>query len=788
MSGKQNTTPKPSKDDAPEKTTVQSIAHLNYVFLDLSADDKNINDLSLANASFSIVVAKTFETLDHNTFEFEKSKDGFKTEFQNFIQNLTDSIYAHCIQNEKKIIFVVSSGWNLRIRLIKLAKSLEVQLPIYLEYPSYFDLKKEYIKYEEHVKKVPFNSIDYKNTTLESMSKSLNINNFDNKIEQMVLIATKISSDENSGCMQNPHDMNLDLTQFFLEQSKILYMSNLSSDITQTELETFFIKFSGNAIAFWMLKNPILLDSFSTDSNGNNSIETSKTCSGFVIFSNHEDATEALIFNGEMLNERLIELQPSSLAVLDKAREILTPFPSSKNKPRPGDWNCPSCGFSNFQRRTACFRCTFPAASAATVQESLYGGDNNTDSSNSKPRNDQHLNIPYAGYYNSTNGMNTNSVNTMSNYNNNYGSNNYNYNNLNGNQNNSNSCYSSRQSSNVPFRAGDWKCLNEACCYHNFAKNTCCLKCGAPRVQSAIINGHPHGQYNNVNEKSNSKFSRNSYIMDSNNSSRSGSIPNQLNQINQNQNQNVSQFNNYNKSKNNANEIFMNSMPNTPNATRSGVASYTNNSASNSTDFLASRIGNLSLNNNNTGGNSVGSSISGSSGIPMNNSAKLESVNHNINSGVSGFNTMNTPFSVGYGLGGGNSLLGLGSNDLVGMNNFETVSSSNMNYEGLNGLGGLSSLSGIGSGLNKINDLGLPLSLDGINMGVNSGLNMNLNLGGYGNYNFNSLGNDAFGVRMNSSLGGSFNSPAAASSTPLSASNIDNTVRASSDYERKGSN
>jgi hypothetical protein len=26
---------------------------------------------------------------------------------------------------------------------------------------------------------------------------------------------------------------------------------------------------------------------------------------------------------------------------------------------RPGDWDCPSCGFSNFQSRTQCFRCSF---------------------------------------------------------------------------------------------------------------------------------------------------------------------------------------------------------------------------------------------------------------------------------------------------------------------------------------------------------------------------------------------------------------------------------------------
>ena len=65
--------------------------------------------------------------------------------------------------------------------------------------------------------------------------------------------------------------------------------------------------------------------------------------------------------NGRALNEKAIEVSPSSSRVLDRAADILTPFPPSKNRPRPGDWNCPSCGFSNFQRRTACFRCSFPA-------------------------------------------------------------------------------------------------------------------------------------------------------------------------------------------------------------------------------------------------------------------------------------------------------------------------------------------------------------------------------------------------------------------------------------------
>ena len=76
--------------------------------------------------------------------------------------------------------------------------------------------------------------------------------------------------------------------------------------------------------------------------------------------------------NGRALNEKAIEVSPSSSRVLDRAAEILTPFPPSKNRPRPGDWTCPSCGFSNFQRRTACFRCSYPAVSAGPGGEGMF--------------------------------------------------------------------------------------------------------------------------------------------------------------------------------------------------------------------------------------------------------------------------------------------------------------------------------------------------------------------------------------------------------------------------------
>lgn len=147
--------------------------------------------------------------------------------------------------------------------------------------------------------------------------------------------------------------------------------------------------------------------------------------------------------NGRALNEKAIEVSPSSSRVLDRAAEILTPFPPSKNRPRPGDWNCPSCGFSNFQRRTACFRCSFPAAGS---QADPYGYG-------AYGYGPPHMmgHPPHMGHH-------------------------------------GHSMHHGRGGAGVvPFRAGDWRCGADGCSYHNFAKNVNCLRCGAPRAGAAVV-------------------------------------------------------------------------------------------------------------------------------------------------------------------------------------------------------------------------------------------------------------------------------------------------------------
>ena len=556
------------------------------------------------------------------------------------IEKFNESIQQHLIAKKTPFSFVTFTSWDLRMRLPKEAREKSIQLPDYTKYPRYFDLRKEFVKYQEATKDEFYSNNSINEISVAQVVETLGIDvtglsNRDGSrvtvvsgtggsspsdvaepklyttaaknTSLLVEIIRKLKEGAKDGIqlLSKPHDMGLDLSQFYADASRILYITNLPLDVTQSELESWFTQFGCKPMAFWTIKAPLpefnngngtgigtgsssgngngninngngnIMNSMSNGNDGSNiSMILRSTCSGFVIFASHETAAESLAMNGRVLNDRIIEVQPSSPVVLDKAQEILTPFPSSKNRPRPGDWTCPSCGFSNFQRRTACFRCSFPATSAQTVQESKFGGNSYYGSNGGS--NNGNMSSYAGGSYtsgygrgsNGSSGSNTNSMNNMNNINNMNSMNNMsnmsnmnnmnnmnnlsnmstlsNFNNMNnqhhhqhqnnhrnmhqgvnnGNNNsssNGNRSYNNynnqngmnnggRQqigSSNVPFRAGDWKCMNENCAYHNFAKNVCCLKCGAPRVASAILTGHPHTpRHNNGNNSGSGMMGR----------------------------------------------------------------------------------------------------------------------------------------------------------------------------------------------------------------------------------------------------------------------------------------
>lgn len=311
---------------------------------------------------------------------------------------------------------------------------------------------------------------------------------------------------EHPDVLTRPMDARADVRAFLSERSKVLHMAGLPHDTTQSELESWFTQFGGRPIAFWTLRTPD---------------QHKPTGSGFAVFSSHEEvsqhspshlflfcsscheyqivvsaphefilllyeaildlsipslikffnirghclthfqAAESLCMNGRALNEKAIEVSPSSSRVLDRAAEILTPFPPSKNRPRPGDWTCPSCGFSNFQRRTACFRCSFPAMGGGQAAE-MGGGYGGGGGGYGYGPPAMMPPPPHMGHHGGMGGGHG----------------------------------GGRMGGGggvVPFRAGDWKCGSEGCGYHNFAKNVSCLRCGASRAGAAVVadSGYP---------------------------------------------------------------------------------------------------------------------------------------------------------------------------------------------------------------------------------------------------------------------------------------------------------
>ncbi len=296
----------------------------------------------------------------------------------------------HLTSQNLEFVFVTLDAWDLRVQLPREARDKAVVLPPYLQHSRTFDLRTEYQRWQQHhPESLPFGSSSLANICaaleVEAVQSSAPIKHNlpfhlqalapaspRRAMEEAVTLARVLRGlirksqppHEHPDVLTRPMDARADVRAFLSERSKVLHMSGLPHDTTQSELESWFTQFGGRPIAFWTLRTPE---------------QHKPTGTGFAVFSSHEEvripgvpspykkpgfeglplpsqAAESLCMNGRALNEKAIEVSPSSSRVLDRAAEILTPFPPSKNRPRPGDWTCPSCGFSNFQRRTACFR------------------------------------------------------------------------------------------------------------------------------------------------------------------------------------------------------------------------------------------------------------------------------------------------------------------------------------------------------------------------------------------------------------------------------------------------
>lgn len=381
--------------------------------------------------------------------------------FRDAINRFDSFAQEHILPKNLEFAFVTLDSWDLRVQLPREARDKSVVLPPYLQHSRTFDLRTEYQRWQaHHPESLPFGSSALANICaaleVEPVQSSAPIKHNlpfhlqalapaspRRAMEEAVTLARVLRglirksqpSQDHPDVLTKPMDARADVRAFLSERSKVLHMSGLPHDTTQSELESWFTQFGGRPIAFWTLRTPD---------------QHKPTGTGFAVFSSHEEAAESLCMNGRALNEKAIEVSPSSSRVLDRAADIITPFPPSKNRPRPGDWNCPSCGFSNFQRRTACFRCSFPA---------MQGGPNDPQMAYGYgyPQPPNMVGPPHhMGGHGHGHGMGGGHMR-------------------------------GGMGGAVPFRAGDWKCGENGCGYHNFAKNVHCLRCGASRAGAAVV-------------------------------------------------------------------------------------------------------------------------------------------------------------------------------------------------------------------------------------------------------------------------------------------------------------
>ncbi|KAG0637186.1 hypothetical protein HOY80DRAFT_294521 [Tuber brumale] len=376
--------------------------------------------------------------------------------FRDAVNRFDTFAQEYLMSQQLDFTFVTLDAWDLRVQLPREARDKAVVLPPYLQHSRTFDLRTEYTRWQSHhPESLPFGPSSLANICaaleVEPVQSSAPIKHNlpfhlqalapaspRRAMEEAITLARVLRGlikksqppEQHPDVLARPMDARADVRAFLSERSKVLHMSGLPHDTTQSELESWFTQYGGRPIAFWTLRTPD---------------QHKPTGTGFAVFSSHEEAAESLCMNGRALNEKAIEVSPSSSRVLDRAAEILTPFPPSKNRPRPGDWTCPSCGFSNFQRRTACFRCSFPAVPAGPGPDTVFGYSGYSQSMVPSQ--------PPAMGHGAGHGLQSRPM---------------------------------PGGGAVPFRAGDWKCGSDGCGYHNFAKNVSCLRCGASRAGAAV--------------------------------------------------------------------------------------------------------------------------------------------------------------------------------------------------------------------------------------------------------------------------------------------------------------
>ncbi|KAG0349403.1 hypothetical protein BG004_006432 [Podila humilis] len=278
---------------------------------------------------------------------------------QDAVGIMDDYITREILDKGMTFCFVTHGAWDLRIQLPREAKDKGLELPIYLREPVLFDLKEEATKWIAHHSEVVLKSF-----SLERMCEAFAVSQVGEShsgiadAKTIVNIMKYLVAFAHPDVFTQATDPTLLLKLFKSEESKIVKISSLSYDVTQSELETFFADHQLKPKELIMLSNHV-----NRPSGG-----------GFAVFEKHTDALAAIELNGEILGTRSVEVAPSSRDAMNLQKGKLSAFqatskPATAAPSRPGDWTCNMCQFVNFSSRRVCLKCNSASPEGAVPSQ-----------------------------------------------------------------------------------------------------------------------------------------------------------------------------------------------------------------------------------------------------------------------------------------------------------------------------------------------------------------------------------------------------------------------------------
>ena len=221
-------------------------------------------------------------------------------DFRNLIHVFETFKQRHLSDEKLQWAFVTLDSWDLRVQLPREARDKHVVLPLYLQHSRTFDLRTEYQRWQAyHPESLPFASNALSNICAALEVEPLHASgpikhNLPFHLQALAppsprrameesvtlsrvlkgLIRKSQPPEQHPDVLSRPLDANADVRAFLAEKSKVLHMSGLPHDTTQSELESWFTQFGGRPIAFWTLRTPD---------------QHKPTGTGFACFSSHEE-------------------------------------------------------------------------------------------------------------------------------------------------------------------------------------------------------------------------------------------------------------------------------------------------------------------------------------------------------------------------------------------------------------------------------------------------------------------------------------------------------------------